>query len=135
MHYKNILLVLKDIHETNEFIHEKTRVFEDETYALFQFFDNIQENPGLPDWFKYFCEGQCEIVTGLTHYYYKYETQKIIEILSDGYLELLQNERERLFSASSDGSNRDGLAIFHTLTNLIRSRKPKEQLICIVIYI
>lgn len=62
MHYKNILSVLQDIHEKNKFVHEKTRVFEDETEALFQFFDNIQENSGLPDWFKYFCEGQCEIV-------------------------------------------------------------------------
>lgn len=41
--------------------------------------------------------------------------------------------KEKIFSAEAGGANHDGLAIFHCATDLVRHRKPNEQLVLLVI--
>ena len=41
--------------------------------------------------------------------------------------------KEKILAAKAGGANHDGLAIFHTATDLVRHRKPGEQLVLLVI--
>lgn len=46
---------------------------------------------------------------------------------------LQKDVREKIFNAEAEGSNRDGLAIFHATSDLIRHRKRDEELVLLVI--
>ena len=44
-----------------------------------------------------------------------------------------KESKAKILAADAGGANHDGLAIFHTATDLVRHRKPKEQLVLLVI--
>ena len=94
-HYYNLKKVLHHIKQTKTISKDDENSFDGEVFKAFQFFDNIQVNPGLRDWFKEFAEIQTEIFAGLSHYYYKYENnENLVSIFIDGYEQLIQNEKE-----------------------------------------
>lgn len=94
-HYYNLKKVLHNIKQTKTISKDDEDVFDDEVYITCQFFENIQVNPGLRNWFKEFTEAQTEIFAGLSHYYYKYEKDDaLVSIFIDGYEQLVQNEKE-----------------------------------------
>lgn len=94
-HYYNLKKVLHNIKQTQTISKDDEDTFDDEVYRVCQFFENIQVNPGLRDWFKEFVEAQTEIFAGLSHYYYKYENNdNLVAVFIDGYNQLIQNEKE-----------------------------------------
>lgn len=94
-HYYNLKKVLHNIKQTQTISKDDEDTFDDEVYRVCQFFENIQVNLGLRDWFKEFAEAQTEIFAGLSHYYYKYEKDDtLVSIFIEGYKQLVQNEKE-----------------------------------------
>ena len=94
-HYYNLKKVLHNIKQTQTISKDDEDIFDDEVYRVCQFFENIQVNPGLRDWFKEFAEVQTEIFAALAHYYYKYKKDDtLVSIFIEGYKQLVQNEKE-----------------------------------------
>jgi len=94
-HYYKLMELMRHINQTKTISKDDEIKFDDDVLKVCQFFENIQVNPGLQDWFKEFAEAQTEIFAGLSHYYYKYKNDDtLVAIFIEGYKQLIQNEKE-----------------------------------------